>query len=255
MVEIDKIREYLGEYNANYVIIGGIACNLHLQEADIKGRATKDVDMIVVCEAITPEYLRQFWKFINDGGYKIHTDNSEKRRYYRFIKPTTPKFPPYIELFSRQPEGIWLPQDAHITCLKMDEEYLSSFSAILMADDYYNYAVSHSSEIQGVRVLDKDALIVLKAKAYLNNKIRKAEGDIVHQTNIAKHKNDVYRLSHLFSDEERHELPNDIKNDLTDFLSQLNADPITTKEITKSMEIAEVPMLQFIQRIKIIFQL
>jgi len=255
MVEIDKIREYLGGYNANYVIIGGIACNLHLQEANLKGRATKDIDMIVVCEAITPEYVRQFWKFINDGGYKIHTDNSEKRRYYRFINPTTPQFPPYIELFSRQHDGILLPHDAHITRLKIDEDYLSSFSAILMEDNYYNYAVLHSSEIQGVRVLDKDALIVLKAKAYLNNKTRKAKGDTVHQTDIEKHKKDIYRLSYLFSDEERHELHSDIKNDLTDFLSQLDNDPIATKEIAKSMNIAEVTMPQFIQRIKIVFQL
>ena len=255
MVGIEKIREYLGAYNSNYVIFGGVACNLHFQEADIKARATKDIDMIVVCEAITPEYVSQFWKFVNDGGYKVYTDKSDKLRYYRFETPTTPDFPAYIELFSRQPDGILLPQDAHITRLKLDEDYLSSFSAILLADDYYNYAVSHSSEIQGIRVLDKDALIVLKAKAYLNNKTRKEEGQKVHKSNVEKHKNDIYRLSFLFSDEERYELPNDLKIDLTDFLSQLDADPITTKEIAKSMGTAEVPLYQFIQRIKIIFQL
>ena len=35
MVGIDRIREYLGEFNANYVIIGGIACNLNLEKAEL----------------------------------------------------------------------------------------------------------------------------------------------------------------------------------------------------------------------------
>jgi hypothetical protein len=52
MVGIDKIREYLGSFNDNYVIIGGTACNLNLEDADLQGRATKDIDMIVICEAI-----------------------------------------------------------------------------------------------------------------------------------------------------------------------------------------------------------
>jgi hypothetical protein len=34
MVGIDKLREYLSGYNANYVIIGGTACNLN--KADLK---------------------------------------------------------------------------------------------------------------------------------------------------------------------------------------------------------------------------
>jgi predicted nucleotidyltransferase len=47
MVGIDKIREYLGDFNANYVIIGGTARNLHLEEAGLQGRVTKDIDMII----------------------------------------------------------------------------------------------------------------------------------------------------------------------------------------------------------------
>ena len=35
MKEIDKIRHYLGAYKGNYVIIGGTACNLNLEDANI----------------------------------------------------------------------------------------------------------------------------------------------------------------------------------------------------------------------------
>ena len=258
MVGIDKLREYLGGFNANYVIIGGTACNLNLEDADLQGRATKDIDMIVVCEAISSEYVRQFWAFIKAGGYKpyqINTKGGTKRSYYRFIEATDVSFPAYIELFSRVPDGIQIPEDVHIIHLNMDEEYLYSFSAILMDDDYYNYAIDHSREIEGIQVLDKDALIVLKAKAYLNNKKRKDEGQQVHQEDIDKHKKDIYRLSFLFSGEERYNVSDDIKTALKDFITELYTDPVSTKAISKAMGVIEVPMQDFVKKIETLFQL
>jgi hypothetical protein len=258
MVGIDKIREYLGGFNANYVIIGGTACNLNLEDADLQGRATKDIDMIVVCEAINPEYVRQFWAFMKAGGYKvcrINTTDGTKRNYYRFIEPTDSSFPAYIELFSRVPDGIQIPENAHIVHINMDEEYLSSFSAIMMDDDYYHYAITHSREIGGIQVLDKDALIVLKAKAYMNNKKRKEEGQLVHQEDIEKHKKDIYRISFLFSGEERYEVSDNIKEELKAFIEDISVDAISTKAIAKAMGVAEVPMPDFVQKIKDLFQL
>jgi hypothetical protein len=258
MVGIDKLREYLGDFNANYVIIGGTAANLHLEEANLQGRATKDIDMIVVCEAISPEYLRQFWAFIGAGGYKpyqVNTAGGIKRSYYRFTEPIDAAFPAYIELFSRVPDGIRVPEDVHLTPLNMDEEYLSSFSAILMDDDYYRYAIDHSREIEGVQVLDKEALVVLKAKAYLNNKKRRDEGQNVQQGDIDKHKKDIYRISFLFSGEERYDVSDGIKADLSAFLVEIETDPISTKAIARAVGVAEVPMEKFARTIKTLFQL
>ena len=258
MVGIEKIREYLGAFNANYVIIGGTACNLNLEDADLRGRATKDIDMIVVCEAISPEYVRQFWTFIKDGGYEacqINSIDGTKRGYYRFIEPTDTSFPAYIELFSRKHDKIQIPKDAHIVHIDVEEEYLSGFSAILMDNDYYNYAVAHSREIKGIQALDKDALVVLKAKAYLNNKKRKEEGQQVYQNDIDKHKKDIYRVSFLFSGEERYDVTDRINADLMDFLNNLKTDPIITKAIAKTMGVAEVPMPDFVHKIENIFQI
>jgi len=260
MVGINKIREYLGGFNSNYVIIGGTACNLNLEEADLRGRATKDVDMIVICEAINTEYIWQFWTFINAGGYKIcpvfaNSYGEKKLNYYRFAEPTDSSFPAYIELFSRIPDGIQLSDVAHLVHIDMNEDYLSGFSAILMDDDYYNYAIVHSREIDGIQVIDKDALIVLKAKAYLNNKKRKEEGQQVHQDDIDKHKKDIYRISFLFSGEERYDVADSIKADLNDFLIHLPIDPVSTKAIAKAMGVVEVPMTNFVQKIKALFQL
>jgi hypothetical protein len=217
MSGIDKLREHFGEFNDNYVIIGGTACNLNLEAADLRGRATKDIDMIVIRENLSPEYIRQFRRFIRTGGYKayvINTVQGARQCFYRFVNPTDHSFPAYIELFSRALDGIQIPENAHLTRVDTDDDYPYGFSAILLDDDYYNYAVARSLEIEGVRVLDKDALIVLKAKAYLNNRKRRDEGWRVHSEDIEKHKRDVYRLSFLFSGEERYDMPDNMKSDL-----------------------------------------
>jgi hypothetical protein len=137
----------------------------------------------------------------------------------------------------------------------MEEDNLSSFSAILMDDDYYFYAVTHSHEIGDIQVLDKEALIILKAKAYLNNRKRKEEGQQVHQDDIDKHKKDIYRLSFLFSGEECYDVSENIKADLRDFLTKISVDPISTKAIAKAMGLAELTMQDIIQRIENMFQL
>ena len=67
---IERIREYLGEYKGNYVIIGGTATNINLEDAALEGRVTHDIDMIMVCEAITPDYLARFWEMIRAAGYE-----------------------------------------------------------------------------------------------------------------------------------------------------------------------------------------
>lgn len=49
MIGIDKVQEFLGEFKTNYVIIGGTALNLNLSDSDLVERATKDIDMIMLC--------------------------------------------------------------------------------------------------------------------------------------------------------------------------------------------------------------
>ena len=258
MVGIDKLRDYLGGYNTNYVIIGGTACNLNLEAADLQGRATKDIDMIVVCEAINADYLHQFWAFIKAGGYMVYqikSEDSMKPGYYRFIKPTDSSFPPCIELFSRAPDNIQIPENAYLVRIETYEDYLSGFSVILIDNDYYYYAVGRSREIAGLQVLEKDALVILKAKAYINNRKRKEEVRQGHQDDIDKHKKDIYRLSFLFSGEERYDVPDVIKTDLKEFLAKLQTDSISTKAIARAMKVSEVSMPNFIQKIEIMYQL
>jgi hypothetical protein len=258
MIGIDKIKQYLGSFKSNYVVIGGTACNLNLADANLQGRATKDIDMIVVCEAITPEYVRSFWQFIKAGGYELWqvkvNDDTDRRCFYRFVNPSDKDFPVYIELFSRVPDSIQVPEGAHLVHIPT-EEYLSSFSAILMDDDYYQYAIHHAKEIEGIQVLDKDALIVLKAKAYLNNLARKTAGGHVHQDDIDKHKKDIYRLSYLLVGDERYPISAAMKEDLRSFVQALGEYPINTAAIAKYMNLPELSQAEFIDLLSSIFEL
>lgn len=258
MKGIDKIQEFLGEFKSNYVIIGGTAANLNLELHGQKGRVTKDIDMIVVCEAINSAYVERFWQFIKSGGYKlwqVKTDNGESRScFYRFINPANEDYPEYIELFSRKPDAITLPEDAHLVHIPTDE-YLSSFSAILMDDDYYNYAINHSIEINGVMSLDVPSLLVLKVKAYLNNRQRKLDGAQVQSDDINKHKKDIYRLSFIINEGDLFEVTSSIANDLNKFCELLIEEPVNAQALSKYMAAPVKTMEQIVAQIKLVFSL
>jgi len=52
-----------------YVLIGGAACDLWLSERALPFRATKDLDVVIIVEAINDEFFTRFWKFIQAGQY------------------------------------------------------------------------------------------------------------------------------------------------------------------------------------------
>lgn len=67
---IDKIQQYLGDFSECYAIIGGTACDVLLGNAGLDFRGTKDVDMIVIAEAISPGFVKKLKEMIQAGGYR-----------------------------------------------------------------------------------------------------------------------------------------------------------------------------------------
>lgn len=55
--------------------------------------------------------------------------------------------------------------------------------------------------------IDRDAIILLKAIAYINNSNRKANGEAVRSEQITKHKNDIFRIVSTYTGEDRIEVP------------------------------------------------
>lgn len=90
---IDIFRQYFRDYTDNYVIIGGTACDELIAERGLKPRATKDIDTILIIEALSDDFVRRFWEFVKEGKYELWQTMSEKTQFYRFIKPQKVNFP------------------------------------------------------------------------------------------------------------------------------------------------------------------
>ena len=117
---LNIFSEYFKDYTDNYVIIGGTACDIIIEEAGLIPRATKDIDIILVVEALSVVFVKQFWKFIQDGNYEKKEKSTDDRKHFRFMKPEKTDFPYQIELFSRKPDLIDLEEPAYLTPIPVD---------------------------------------------------------------------------------------------------------------------------------------
>lgn len=51
-----KFKEKFQDFEDQYVVIGGTACDLLMENEDMTFRATKDVDIVLIVESITAEF-------------------------------------------------------------------------------------------------------------------------------------------------------------------------------------------------------
>ena len=96
---IAVFTKYFEQYPDNYVIIGGTALDIVVSTSGLKPRATKDIDIILVVEALSSEFASHFWDFVIKGGYEVKEKSDPERQYYRFKELANPEFPYQIELF------------------------------------------------------------------------------------------------------------------------------------------------------------
>ena len=84
---IERFRDYFQDFTDEYVLIGGAACDISFKNNNADFRATKDLDIVLIVEALTSGFGERFWKFIQDGGYQNRARSSGKPQFYRFDKP------------------------------------------------------------------------------------------------------------------------------------------------------------------------
>ena len=58
---LDLFRKFFASYSSQYVLIGGTAASLAMEEAGLEFRSTKDLDIVLYMEALNPEFGRAFW--------------------------------------------------------------------------------------------------------------------------------------------------------------------------------------------------
>ena len=64
---LDLFIEHCKEFSDQYVLIGGAACDLALEEMGVGFRATRDLDIVLCAEALTRSFVEALWAFIRAG--------------------------------------------------------------------------------------------------------------------------------------------------------------------------------------------
>lgn len=242
---LDTFRRYFEEYENQYVLIGGAACDIVFASNDTSFRATRDLDMVLIVEALTLEFGEKFWEFIQDGKYRNKATNREKPQFYRFDKPEDDSYPKMIELFCRS--DFELHEMTGITPIHIDDS-VSSLSAILLDDDYYKVLLEGKVVADGLSVLRPEYLILFKAKAYLDLKHRKDSGATVDSNDIKKHKKDVLRIAAELMLENAENLPVSVESDIHTFIDSLEKDPFDENSL-KNYGLKNEDVIEVLRRV------
>ena len=227
---IESFKNWFKGSEDQYAIIGGTACDILMAEEGLNFRATKDIDLVLIIEAVDAGFGRKFWEYIKYAGYEHRSKSLGRPQFYRFSHPSSKQYPAMIELFARKPEAIQLPEDAVLTPVPIDED-ISSLSAILLDDDYYNFLRQGKVNIDGVTVLDAAYLIPFKAKAWMDMTERKAAGESVDSKDVRKHRNDVFRLTQLINPTEKITAPTGVCEDIRGFVGRMKEENVDVKQL------------------------
>lgn len=223
-VGLKVFEEAFKGFEDQYVLIGGSATQLAMENAGQQfTRTTKDLDIVVIVDALTPEFIEKFWEFVRAGEYEIQQKSDSTRQFYRFKKPKTARYPFMLELFSRKPDFLTKRGIGDMRAIPLAED-VSSLSAILLDDDYYG--LIKKDRKPGFIWVDASVLIPLKAKAWLDLSGRKRAGEKIDSDDIKKHLRDVLRLVSILPDDFQYELPESIRQDMGKFLDQAKDESI-----------------------------
>ncbi len=217
-------QQWFQNFEDQYVLIGGTAASITMTEAGLSFRGTKDLDIVLHVEVLTPAFGQKFWEFVEAGGYQQKEgDPEQKPCLYRFQKPQDEDFPHMLELFSRVPDGLSFVPPGHLTPIPMDEQ-ISSLSAILLNDEYYQFVLDGRKSKHGMPSwVGEDRLIPLKAVAWLEMTERVRQGEVIDSKKINKHLTDIVQLSALLQPGQVIDLPEELRADLQAFAQAISA--------------------------------
>ncbi len=156
-----------------------------------------------------------------------------------------------LELFSRKPDEMMLGDDSRLTPIPVDDG-VSSLSAILLDNDYYQCIENGRYVIDGITILRPEYILAFKARAWLDLTERKSIGESVDSRNIKKHRNDIFRLFALLSPEQRVEISVGIKVDMKKFVAAMpNEEGLNVQQFgLKNLSVDDV-----IENLTLIYQL
>jgi hypothetical protein len=238
----DHFCGYLSGLEDQYVLIGGGAAAILMDEGGLDFRATKDVDLVVLTRS--DSLSQRLLAYVNEGGYKSIEATEKQPRYYRFQKPENKNCPSIIEIFARNELGLELKQDQYIIPIR--EAAAEKLSAILLDDEYFDLIQNNVMRTESnIPVINVVANICLKARAYRELAERRDAGDrSAEDKAIQKHLKDIWRLAVNLTGEETISLSVTPLKDLTMAIGKLDLlSAETFKQVMEKTPGANKPML------------
>ena len=232
MIGLERFKKHFKGFENSYVVIGGTACEVLFEQNGENFRSTKDIDMVIIMENISQEFVKKFWDFINEAKYESIFGDDEKKKFYRFTHPKNELYPKMIELFSRKPIHFELHYQSHLLPIHVGDE-VSSLSAILLNKEYYQFLKEGITIVDGLPILDELHLIPFKAKAYVEIKERVANGEQGQSRHIKKHQNDILKLLTLVPRNQKVNLSGIVLEDMVKFIEDIKSKEILSNVLTK----------------------
>ena len=98
---LESFRSFFKGDEDKYVLIGGAACDICFAADASEFRATKDLDIVLSVEALTPEFGRKLGAFLDEGDYIHKAMSNGKPEKLRF--PITHRFVNIITFINKCP--------------------------------------------------------------------------------------------------------------------------------------------------------
>jgi hypothetical protein len=221
--------DFFKDYEDRYVIIGGQAASILLEDGGTDPRATRDLDIIVIFERADQPFLNRLKQFLSENHYTLDgRKDEEDKHYYRFKTDKGRDVPEIIELFSKLPVDFPLQGPINVI-MPLDDEN-DSLSAITLDSDYYQLLKNGVTIFKPLNapVLKPEYLILFKVKAQLDITRRLNAHKQVNRADKNKHKTDIYRLltilpigTYIPSETVAEQVKTDL-HDYTDWLQENN---------------------------------
>jgi hypothetical protein len=61
---LDKFKTHFAQHTKSFILIGGVACHEWLAAQGLEFRATRDIDIVLIVEALDQEFIARFWEFV-----------------------------------------------------------------------------------------------------------------------------------------------------------------------------------------------
>ncbi len=231
---LEIFERHFADHEGSFLLIGGAACADWFATQGLSFRATEDLDIVLILDALSRPFVTRLHEFIRSGGYRLrHRSDGGLPILYRFSEPDDKAYPIMLEIFGRKESALMLEEGQQIVPVRIDGA--DSLSAILLDDDYYEFLLSHHHSTRGIWMANAAALIPLKSRAWLDLSARRTKGEGVDIRNIKKHRNDVFALAATLPTEPTESLPASIASDVNAFLANFPVESSEWEAILKAL--------------------